>query len=336
MDFTKVLFSLSEACGISGDERESAECAARWLLPLVDEVKTDVLGNVVGYRKCGREGAKTLLLDAHLDEVGLMVTGNDGGLLKFALCVGGVDERMLPGLRVKVLAKEPFYGVISCPEGEAGKSISAEQLRIDCGFSEEQAGEIPVGTRVAYGTKPYRNGNRVFGKSMDDRACFAAILRALELTKDEDLPANVAVLGSVQEETGGFGALVGTFGVKPDAALVVDVTFGDSPDSPKNHSKALGSGNAIGFSPVLDRKLTHFLRKLAVEHNIPYTSEIMEGSTGTNSMHTQIAGDGVPSVLISLPQRYMHTPVECVDLRDVEAIAQLIALFLRNYQEVAS
>ncbi len=336
MDLTKVLFSLSEACGVSGDERESAECASFWLSPLVDSVKTDILGNVVGYRNCGREGAKTVLLDAHLDEVGLMITGNDGNLLKFALCVGGVDERMLPGLQVKVLTEDRFSGVITCPKGSDGKAATVDQLRIDCGLTEEQAKEIPVGTRVAYGTKPWKNGNRVFGKSMDDRACFAAILRALELIKEDELPVNVAVLGSVQEETGGVGALVGTFGVRPDAALVVDVTFGDSPDSPKNHSKALGSGNAIGFSPVLDRKLTHFLRKLAVENQVPYTSEIMEGSTGTNSMHTQIAGDGVPSVLISLPQRYMHTPVECVDLADIEAIAQLIALFLRNYQEVAS
>lgn len=336
MDLTEVLFSLSEACGVSGDERESGECAARWLRPLVDSVKFDTLGNVVGFRACGRAGAKTVLLDAHLDEVGLMVTGNDGCLLKFSLCVGGVDARMLPGLRVKVLTEEGIHGVITCPQEEQGKAAVPEQLRIDCGLTEEQAKAVPVGTRVAYGTRPWERGNRVFGKSMDDRACFGAILRAMELTRDEKLPVNVVVLGSVQEETGGVGAMAGTFGLRPDAALVVDVTFGDSPDSPKDHSKPLGSGNAIGFSPVLDRKMTLFLRKLASENGLAHTSEIMEGSTGTNSMHTQIAGDGVPSVLISLPQRYMHTPVECVDLGDVEALAQLIALFLRNYEEVAS
>lgn len=336
MDITEVLFALSRACGVSGDERGSSETALELLAPLVDEVHVDVLGSVIGIRKSKRSNAGTVLLDAHIDEVGLMITGNEGGLLRFAACVGGVDMRLLPGLTVKVLTPEPLMGVIHVAPSEepVEQTVSPEQLRIDCGITEEAAKTIPVGTRVAYATEPWKFGNRVFGKAMDDRACFAALLRAMELIKEDELDVNVAVLGSVREEKGGIGAKAGTFGIRPKLAVVTDVTFGDSPDSPKAHSAPLGSGSAIGYSPVLDRRYTKRLKALAEEHGFPYTQEIMEGGTGTNSMETQIAGGGVPSVLISMPLRYMHTSVECVDLRDAEALAQLIAAFLRTFEEV--
>ena len=188
-----------------------------------------------------------------------------------------------------------------------------------------------MGTRIAYATEPWTVGSHFFGKSLDNRSCYLSLLRAMELTKDEALPVNVAVLGSVQEEQGGLGALTGAYAIHPDVALVADVTFGDSPDSPKGFP--LGSGAAIGYSPVLDRDDTRRLQQLAEREKILYVREVMSGSTGTNSMHTQIAGDGVPSVLLSLPLRYMHTPVEEIDLRDVEAVAQLIAAFLRSFGE---
>ena len=188
-----------------------------------------------------------------------------------------------------------------------------------------------MGTRIAYATEPWTVGSHFFGKSLDNRSCYLSLLRAMELTKDETLPVNVAVLGSVQEEQGGLGALTGAYAIHPDVALVADVTFGDSPDSPKGYP--LGSGVAIGYSPVLDREYTRTLQQLAEREKIPYVREAMSGSTGTNSMHTQIAGDGVPSVLLSLPLRYMHTPVEEIDLKDVEAVAKLIAAFLRSFGE---
>lgn len=192
-----------------------------------------------------------------------------------------------------------------------------------------------MGTRWAYGTQPWRAGmDRICGKSLDNRACFTALLRALELTQGERLPVHVAVLGSVQEERGGLGALTGAFDLEPDVALVVDVTFGDSPDTLKERGLPLGSGAAIGYSPVLDRDGTRRLRRLAEQAGISHTLEVMERGTGTNSMHTQIAGKGVPSLLISLPLRYMHTPAEEISLRDVEAVARLTAEFLRNCREV--
>lgn len=326
--------ALSRALAVSGDERQAALVAAEQLRPLVDEVITDPLGNVQGIRRSEKPGAKTILLDAHLDEVGLIVSGYDGGMLKFCGGVGGVDPRMLPGLPVRVLTASPVDGVIGCGDPlseDTDKPLEEGELRIDCGLTEDEAKKIPVGTRIAYATEPWQEGNRIFGKSLDDRACFIALLRALELTKDEKLGVNVILQGSVQEETGGAGAAVGTNRMRPDLAVVSDVTFGDSPDSPKSDTFPLGSGAAIGYSPVLDRNYTRRLQRLAEEKNIKYVQEVMEEGTGTNSMETQIAAGGVPSVLISLPLRYMHTPVEEIDIRDVEAVGQLTAEFLRSF-----
>lgn len=339
MDLKEALFALSRAQGVTGDELGAAKVAEGFLRPLVDETFIDHVGNLYGIRRSKKPGAKTILLDAHMDEVGLMVTGADGETLKFAACVGGVDPRLLPGLPVKVLTEPPVDGVISCPlaltqsREEQKKPFELQDLCIDCGFEKGQAENIMPGTRVAYGTEPWAFGDRVFGKSMDDRACFVALLYAMELVKEQELDVNVIVLGSVQEEQGGLGALTGTFRMEPDVALVTDVTFGQSPDSPKDHSVPMGGGAAIGYSPMLDRHYTALLQKLALRYQIPYVQEVMERSTGTNSMHTQIAGMGVPSVLVSLPQRYMHTPVEQISLADVQAVGRLAAAFITDFEE---
>ncbi len=326
---------LSRANGVSGNEREAVLTAQKLLTPLVQKTEIDALGNLVGIRLSRRKNAKTVLLDAHLDQVGLMVTGQKEGALTISGSVGGVDTRMLPGRLVMVLTNPPRYGVISYEKKETGRDrpIPIDDLRIDCGLTQQQASEILPGTRVAYGTEPWQMGDRIFGKSLDNRACFTALLRALELTKEEELPINVVVLGSVQEECGGAGALTAAFRLQPDAALVTDVTFGDSPDSPKERTFPLGSGVAVGFSPVLDHGLSKRLCEIAQREQILHSREIMENGTGTNSMQTQIAGEGIPSALISVPVRYMHTPIEVVDQRDIEAAARLAAAFLKAEQE---
>lgn len=317
---------LSRACGVCGDEYGASIAAKQLLEPLVDEVRMDGVGNLIGIRKSKNPQAKTVLLDAHLDEVGLMVMGSEDSGLRIAGCVGGVDARLLPGLAVKILTDPVQDGVILAEKPADGDSaIELEELRVIC----EDPKAVPVGTRIAYGTQPWQVGDRIFGKSLDDRACFTALLYALELTKDEDLPVHVVLVGSVREERGGLGALTAANGIGADFALVSDVTFGDSPDAKKSDTFPLGSGAAIGYSSQLDRAMTKRLKTLAEEQQIPHVKEIMPASTGTNASHTQIAANGTPTVLLSLPLRYMHTPVEEVDLKDLKAVGELTAAFLR-------
>lgn len=341
MDMKQALFDLSRCAGPSGAEGGVSETARALLKPFVRSATRDVLGNVIGIRTAAKYSQRCILLDAHLDEVGMLVTDHDKGFLKFAAI--GIDPRILPGLEVKVCTEPPILGVVSClpphvatPE-EREKPFPMEELRIDCGLTEEEAPlRVPVGTRIVYNTEPFTMGkSRVCGKSMDDRACFVILCRAMELLKDEPLPVDVCVLGSVQEEYTGGGAMTGAYNMVPDQAIVVDVSFAETPDSPKEDTAPLGSGAMIGVGPVMNRAMSKKLLELAKENGIPFTKEIMAGRTGTNADGVQISREGVAVCCVSLPLRYMHTPIEVVSLEDMEACAQLIAKYILSLKEEA-
>lgn len=337
MDVKASLFALSRAVGPSGVETPAVEAARALLAPLVDETQIDAMGSLIGLRRCGRPDARRVLLDAHLDEVSMVVTGQTEGYLRFAGL--GIDARLLPATTVQVLTELPMHGVITClpphvlTAAEREKPFDEEKLFIDCGLTEEQAKAILPGTRVAYDTEPLSlAGDTVSGKSLDNRAGFCVLLRAMDMLAGETLPVDVVVLGSVQEEVSGLGARTGAFSQMPNLALVVDVTFARQPDTPKAGTFPLGSGPAIGVGPELHRSISDRLRRLAPEASL----EVLEGNTGTNAAETQIAREGIPTGLVSLPQRYMHTPVETVRLGDIDACARLIADWILSLGEEAS
>jgi endoglucanase len=277
------------------------------------------------------------LLDAHIDEVGLIVTGYEDGFLRFS-AIGGVDARMLPASEIKVLTEPPLVGIIGVLpphllKGEdAEKTIKTDDLYIDIGLSQDEAKKaVPVGTPAVYNT-----GARVFGdglicgKGLDDRACVAAILRALELVKDETLDIDVYFLGSVQEELGTRGAKAGAFAVNPDWCVAVDVDYASSPDAREHWLKELGGGVVISKGPILNKRLTELPIRLAEEKGIKYQLGVEAGDTGTNARVIQLTREGVATALLDIPLRYMHSPVEVVSIEDAEATAQLLAELARN------
>lgn len=341
MDMIKTIFALSEAVGPTGQESEATETAKELLRPYVDSVTGDVLGNLIGIRTAAKRGAKCILLDAHLDEVCMYVTDHHKGFLKFEAV--GIDPRILPGLEVKICTEPPFYGVVNClpphilTAEEREKASEMDKLRIDCGMTQEEAAKaIPVGTPVVYATKPFCMGEKtVCGKSLDDRACFAVLIRTMELLKDQPLPVDVCILGSVQEEFSGAGAAVGAYNMMPDWAIAVDVTFGTTPDGDKKGTFILGKGPAIGIGPRLNRKMYQRLLELAKEQDIPVNKEILPRDTGTNADDMQISREGVATGCLSLPLRYMHTPIETVHLDDLENAAQLLAAYILSLKEDA-
>ena len=175
-------------------------------------------------------------------------------------------------------------------------------------------------------------GDQLCSKCLDDRAGIASILLAMkQLKKGKKLRCNIAVLISAQEEVTGLGAQTGAFAVQPEYAIAVDVTHGRTPDGPSDGVFDLGSGAAIGMGPNLHRGLTKAIIRTAKANDIDYTLEIMEGDTGTNAWTMQIVGRGIACALLSIPRKYMHTPVEVVSLADVEAVADLMAAFLREF-----
>ena len=339
METEQILERLCAVGAPSGFERAAAAEAKALLEPLMDEVWTDRLGNVAGVRRCGKPGAKKLLLDAHLDEVGLTVTGHQDGFLRFS--ANGVDIRMLPDREVTVLAEPPMLGVVAClpphvlSAEDREKAPEVKDLFIDVGLSQKEAERlIPIGTPMVYRTDFTRLGERqVCAKSLDDRACFAALLRAAELLKETALDVDLYILGSVCEETGGVGAKVGAQALAPDFCVAVDVTHGRTPDSPKDESFVMGGGPAVGIGPNCARWMVKRLLDKAAGLDIAVQKEVMEGNSGTNGWDMQITNEGVATALVSVPLKYMHTPVEVVELSDIEDTARLLAAFAQGLGE---
>ncbi len=344
MELVEILQALSRASGPTGREEEAVSAAQVLLEPLVASTQIDKVGNLIGFLPSFKPEAKRIVLDAHLDEVCLVVTGWEDGFLQVASAFSGVDPRLLPASRVLVCARQPVYGVVTClpphllSEEERETPFPMEKMRIDCGLTQEQAQTlVPVGTRVIAATEPFYLGQKKFcGKALDDRAGFAVILRVLQLLQGKQLDVDLAVVGSVQEESTELGAQAAGFHLAPQEAIVIDATFGDTPDSERDTTFPLGAGPTIGIGPALSRQMTRNLQAIAAREGIGYQDEVMEGSTGTNSMAFQIAREGVACAVISFPLRYMHTPREVVHLDDLENAARLIAAYLLEAGKEAS
>ncbi len=342
MVLQEMIAALSGAMAPSGSEGRAREIAGKLVADYVDETKTDTMGNLIALRRCADAQAPTVLLDAHLDEIGLIVTGYEQGFLRFHT-LGGVDPRMLPALEVRLLAQEPLYGVIDVlpphvlTEEEREKPLDAEKLYIDAGLTEEEARRlVPPGTPAVFasGCAPLGK-HRLCGKSLDDRSCAAILIRAMELVKDEKLTCHVALLFAAQEEVGCRGAVTGAYALAPEAAVAVDVTFGASPDAPAEKTFPLNAGPTVGVGPNMNRSVSDRLLALAAEKGIPVQTEVMAGCSGTDAWVIQTSREGVATGVLSLPLKYMHTPVEVLDLRDAEAAAQLLAAWLLSYGKEA-
>ncbi len=340
MNYEQTLSRLCTLSGPSGFEEPVARAAAELLRPLVDEVYTTRLGSVVGVRRCGRENAQKLLLDAHLDEIGLIVTGHEEGFLRFAP-LGGVDPRMLPDREVVLLTTPPVHGVVAClpPHVQTGedmdKSLPIKDLFLDVGLSQEAAQKkIPIGTPATYrgGCAPL-GADLLCGKALDDRAGFSVLLDVLDRLNGKELDVDLYILGSTQEETHSSGAITAAYEIAPNLCVAVDVTHGDSPDASKHETFPLGGGPVIGVGPNCTRSLSGRLKELANEGEIPFQIEVMSGSSGTNAWPIQVSREGVAAAVLSIPERYMHTPLEVVHRRDLEKTAKLLTAFVENLGE---
>ena len=342
MDYEQVLSRLCALPGSSGFEQPVAQAVSELLRPWMDEVTADRMGNVVGVRRCGRENAPRLLLDAHLDEIGFLVTGHEHGFLRFAP-LGGVDPRMLPDREITLLTQPPRLGVVACmpphiqTREDMDRSQPIRELYLDVGLSQEEAQRlIPVGTPAVYRTGCAPVGEHCFvGKALDDRACIAILLDTVEQLAGEALEVDLYVLASTQEETHSTGAITAAYGIVPELCVAVDVTHGDSPDGDKGKTFPLGGGPVIGVGPNCTRWMSRRLQRKAEEAGMDCQIEVMAGHSGTNGWPLQVSREGVATAVLSLPLRYMHTPIETVSREDMENTAALLADFIRGLGEEA-
>lgn len=327
-----LLKELCNSAGVNG-ATETTAVLLNALSALVPEVHTDALGNVWGVLPAAKPDAPTLLLEAHHDEIGFVVTDvTDDGFLRVAAC-GGVDERTLSGAQVVVLSEPPLNGVFSSVpphlSGENEKSPAIDKRAIDVGLNGKEAKAcVPLGTRVMFAPRFDRLlGDRVCSKALDNRAGCAAILQALKLLQGKTLPWNVIALFCSQEELGIRGAKPATTAIHPDAAIVTDVSFAYTPDAIRRDCGVLGGGAMLGISTILNESMTEQLRALATRDELSLQYEPMASTTGTDADMITITGEGVPTALLSIPLRYMHTPVEVASLADIETVAHLMAAF---------
>jgi len=341
MQLKELIMSLASAAGPAGFEDRARDMAKEYIAPYVDEIKTDVMGNLIAVKRCGKPGAKSIMLDAHIDEIGMIITGYEKGYLRFAT-LGGIDQRMLPACEVMILADEPIYGVIDVMPPHAlssedmDKSLPADKLFIDIGMSQEEAEKaVPVGTPAVFAGNTVSLGDgAICGKALDDRSCAAIIIKTMEELSRRTLDVDVYCLFSTQEELGCRGAIVGAYGAAPDYAIALDVTFGSSPDSPKHMTMEMGKGAAIGVGPNMNRRFTQYIINTAKENDLDYQIEVAPGNSGTNGWVIQVSREGVATALISLPIKYMHSPVETMLISDAENIVALLTETVANAGEV--
>lgn len=333
MDLKETVFALSEVNGASGSETAAADLALEMLRKFCPDAKI-INGNVIGKFGTHRDGLLNLVLDAHIDQIGMIVTYiTDDGFIKVGN-LGGIDRRLLAAQQVVIHGKKEITGVIcSVPphlsNGES-KVLSFDDISIDTGYSKSELEKyVSLGDTVTFDVKCRSLlGDRVTGGALDDRSGIAAILYTLELLKDRETAYNVTVVFSAQEELGERGAKIGAYGLAPDIAIAVDVSFAYAEGEDRKKCGFLGKGAMIGIAPSLSREISDGLVRAAESAGLPYQIEVMNGLTSTNADQYSVSRCGAKACTLSIPLRNMHTPVEVIDLSDVRNTAEILAEFI--------
>lgn len=339
MDLKSLITSLCGLYSVSGAEQASTETLERILGDAFDEHVAYGVGNHVFIKRCGRKNAPKILLDAHFDEIGMLVTDiTEEGFVRMTN-VGGVDTRILPGAKLVIYGKKTVQGIVcAMPTKLLGGDPEAlpeiGQLYIDTGYGAHELKKMisigsPIGFMPTYTTLL---GDRLAGKAFDDKACGACIAHGVAAVKAEDMAGDVYFLFSAGEETSMMGAMTGGAAIMPDYAMVIDVTHAATPETGDRPLAAFGSGAVIEYAPVVNRSMTNMLKKTVEKKEIPFTCAATGGSTGTNANRLWMTGDGVPSVLVSLPIKNMHSSTEVLDMRDAQAVADVVSAFICDKQ----
>ncbi len=329
MNIKETLFSLSSLDAI-GNIPDGSEKAQELLSKYCKVTKEDNL-TLVGFLK--GESDYTLMLDAHIDQIGMVVTNIDeNGFLTVAKS-GGIDIRSLASRRVTVHSKEKITAVFCTTpphlSKEAKEYSDISEIKLDTALGKKAREIISVGDYVTFSCEPFELlNNRVCGRSFDDRAAVACLIEVAKRLSEEELPFNVAFVLSDGEELGMRGVRPAAFKVNPDEAIAVDVSFGDGIGISEDECGKLGGGGMIGISPSLDSRISKKLITLSKENNIPYQTEVMGSRTGTNADMISVNRNGVKTCTLSIPLRNMHSDVETLDLSDLESVCSLLYRYI--------
>jgi len=332
VDIKSFLSDISAIPGPSGREKPVAERFRDLFAPLTDEVTIDAMYNVIAHKK---GTGPRVMLAAHMDEIALIVERiEEDGAIRLG-SIGGVDPRILPGMAVTVHAATPLFGIIGAKpphlltRDEFDKNYAREDLFADVGLpGQEVFKQVRIGDIVTFNTPMTELlNNRVACKSMDDRACAGILLEAAERLTRMHTCADIYFVVTTQEEVGAMGANAAAFDIAPDLAIGLDVCHAALPDSKPDTTSELDSPCAT-IGPFIQPKLHKRLMNCAEEHHIKVQTDVSERDTYTDCDEIQVSRSGVPTVLLSLPLKYMHTSVELIDTGVLKECGRLIAHFL--------
>ena len=327
---------LVETHAPSGYEAPVAELLREEWVELVDEFDADRLGSLIGVKRAtnAAKGKRKIMLAAHMDEIGLMVREIEDGFI-YVHRISGIDPRVMLAQPVLVHGERVLPGVVatmpphmlSAAERKQFQPIDA--LVVDVGLPAEEVEQIvSVGDLVTVeGPLIELRGRKVASKAMDDRACIAVITTCLQLLRNMRHSWDVYAAATVQEEVGLRGATTAANHIEPDCAIALDVGFAEQPGV-STGAGVLGGGPQLGIGANFHPKMVERLQKVAAYHDIPWQAEIMPARTGTDAWAIQVSRSGVPTALLSIPLRNMHSPVETLDLKDIERTGRLLAHFI--------
>lgn len=333
----KLIKKLSDMRAVSGFEYRINEEIRNMFEPFSDKTRIDNLGNVVAVKKCGKNDAKKILIEAHCDEIGLMVKDIDDNGFLTIVNIGGVDPRILPSAEVIVHGKHDIKGVIGAKpphlqgEGESKKSSVIADMAVDTGLPADEVKKlVTIGDSITLSQSSGKLlAGQFTGKSLDDRAGAAALLTVFKNLQKIRTEADVYAVISVQEEVGGYGAMTAAYGIEPDIAIAVDVCHGITPDN-SYCAYEVGCGAVVTCGPNIHPKIFERLMNTAQKYNIKTEIDVDGGNTGTDAWVMQVVREGIPTGLLSIPLKYMHTSVETIAVSDVKAVSDLLTFFIQD------
>jgi len=337
------LKTLSESSGVSGYEAGVREIIRQEFSQYTDEIRVDALGSLIALKRGqdnGGQPRRSIMLAGHMDEIGLLVTMLEKGFLRFTN-VGGFDVRVLLGQEVTVHGRRDLPGIVGTrpphvvSEEERGQVVPPDKMFIDVGLADEELSQrVRVGDVITLQRSfTELSGGLVSGKAFDDRAAVASIAHCLQHLTTLKHTWDVYAVATAQEETGLKGAFTSTFGIAPDIGIAIDVGQGDMLGVSEVDTVKLGGGPAIGFGPNIHPLLYSRLVDTAKSHEIVHQTDPIPGRSGTDAWAMQVTREGIPTALVSIPLRYMHTSVETLSLKDLERIGRLLALFIAGLDE---
>ncbi len=338
LNLDSFLKSLISTAGLSGYEEPVRKLISQTWQPLAESLSITPLGSLHALKPGTAQAPRPkILLAAHMDAIGLMVTSIKDGFLHVT-AIGGIDPRILPGQPVCVHGKQNLPGIIVQPAGNLlpadiqDNPVPLEWLLVDTGYEAQQVKEwVKPGDLVSFDSSPICMGEHLIsGHSLDDRASIAALTVCLHELQHMQHAWDVIAAATVQEEETFGGAYTSSYDVLPDIAVAIDVTFAKSPGVSDYNTFPLGKGVALGFGPNIHPAIFNAFKELCVQLDIPYHTDVMPAHSGTDAYALQVAAEGIPTMVISIPLRYMHTPVETVDKRDIQRAGHLLAEFIGN------